>query len=117
VLTDDRPGLEAAAVRHKQEAIATRIIAPMSARDREVLMLFHLDGRAAEQIQAEMVVTEMEFRSSSRERRPVLVRRTAVDRPSGGDSQPAREAQLKRRDHRNLPHLLLGRIVRFRPIY
>ena len=49
-------------MRREHKAIAARILAAMSARDREMMMLFYLDGKAAEQIQAEMGVTEMEFR-------------------------------------------------------
>jgi RNA polymerase sigma-70 factor (ECF subfamily) len=62
VITHDRPSPETGAVRREHKAIATRILAALSARDREVLMLFYLDGKAAEQIQAQMGVTATEFR-------------------------------------------------------
>jgi hypothetical protein len=38
------------------------MLAAMSARDREVLMRFYLQGQAAERIQADLGVTETEFR-------------------------------------------------------
>jgi hypothetical protein len=56
------PTTRAGAVRREHQDIASRILAAMSGRDREVLMRFYLHGQAAEQILADLGVTEMQLR-------------------------------------------------------
>jgi len=55
------PTTKAVAARRKHQEIAARILAAMLARDREVLMRFYLHGHAAEQIQADLGITETQF--------------------------------------------------------
>jgi DNA-directed RNA polymerase specialized sigma24 family protein len=62
VPTPQQKPTKAAAVRRGHQDIASQILAAMSAREREVLMRFYLHGQAAERIQAELGVTETEFR-------------------------------------------------------
>ena len=57
-----KPPTKAAAVRRGYQDIAFQVLAALSARDREVLIRFYLHGQAAERIQADMGVTETEFR-------------------------------------------------------
>jgi DNA-directed RNA polymerase specialized sigma24 family protein len=56
------PTTKAVAARRGHKNIASRILAEMSARDREVLKRFYLQGQPAERIQADLGVTETEFR-------------------------------------------------------
>jgi DNA-directed RNA polymerase specialized sigma24 family protein len=62
VPTSQQKPTKAAEVRREHQDIASRILAAMSARDREVLMRFYRHGQAAERIQADLGVTETEFR-------------------------------------------------------
>jgi len=56
------PKTKAVAVRRENKDNASRILAAMSARDREILIRFYRHGQAAERIQADLDVTETEFR-------------------------------------------------------
>jgi DNA-directed RNA polymerase specialized sigma24 family protein len=60
--TPQQKPTKAMAVRREHQDIAAGILAALSARDREVLMRFYCHGQAAERIQADMGVTETEFR-------------------------------------------------------
>ena len=53
---------KALAARREHQDVAAGILAAMSARDREVLMRFYCHGQAAERIQADLGITEAEFR-------------------------------------------------------
>jgi len=57
-----KPPTKAASVRRGYQDIAFQVLAALSARDREVLIRFYLHGQAAERIQADLGVTETEFR-------------------------------------------------------
>jgi DNA-directed RNA polymerase specialized sigma24 family protein len=56
------PTTKAVAVQREHQDIASRILAAMSARERDVLMRFYFHGQAADRIQADLGVTETEFR-------------------------------------------------------
>jgi DNA-directed RNA polymerase specialized sigma24 family protein len=60
--TPQQKPTKAMAVRREHQDIAAGILAALSARDREVLMRFYCHGQAAGRIQADMGVTETEFR-------------------------------------------------------
>lgn len=51
-----------AVARRKNHNIASRILAAMAARGREVLMRFYLPGQAAERTRADLGITEAPFR-------------------------------------------------------
>ena len=56
------PTTKAVAVQREHQDIASRILAAMSARDREVLKRFYVDGQTVNQIIADLGITETEFR-------------------------------------------------------
>ena len=62
MLINECPSPEAVAIRRKHQDVAARILAAMSARDREVMMRFYLDGHAAKRIEADLGLTETQFR-------------------------------------------------------
>jgi DNA-directed RNA polymerase specialized sigma24 family protein len=62
VPTPQQKPTKAAEVRREHQDIASRILAAMSARNRQILMRFYLHGQAADRIQADMGVTETEVR-------------------------------------------------------
>jgi len=77
------------ALRREHQDIANRILAAMSAGDREVLMRFYVQGQAVEQILADLGLTETQFRlikSIARSSFTAHVRQPI--RATGGDSQP-----------------------------
>jgi hypothetical protein len=49
-------------MRRERQEIAARILAAMSASDREVLMRFYFHGQAVAQILADLGITETQFR-------------------------------------------------------
>lgn len=52
----------ASPARRKHQEIVAQILASMSARDREVLKRFYVDGQTVNQIIADLGITETEFR-------------------------------------------------------
>jgi hypothetical protein len=62
MLTNEGPDRETAALRRQHQDVTTRILAAMSRRDREALMRFYLDRQSEEQIEADLGLTEKQFR-------------------------------------------------------
>jgi DNA-directed RNA polymerase specialized sigma24 family protein len=90
LLFDAAPNPESLAIRVENAEIATRILAAISWRDREVLVRFYLHEQDPERIQAEMGITSTQFRlikSRAKHRFTQLVQRrigvrSEVRRPS-----------------------------------
>lgn len=61
-LVDSAPGAEAACTAAEQVRIATRILAALPAREREILRRFYFDEHSAERIMQEMSLTATQFR-------------------------------------------------------
>jgi hypothetical protein len=103
----DGKGRETAALRRQHQDVTTRILAAMSRRDREALMRFYLDGQAEEQIEADLGLTEIEFRlikSRARDQfHNVWLQRIAADKPAveagsrtNASHQPHRQSLCRR---------------------
>ena len=86
MLTNEGPDRETAALRRQHQDVTTRILAAMSRRDREALMRFYLDRQSEEQIEADLGLTEKQFRLiKSRARAQydnVCLQRIAADTPA-----------------------------------
>ena len=109
MLTNKGPDRETVASRPQHPDVSTRILAAMSRRDREALMRFYLDRQSEEQIEADLGLTETEFRlirSRARDQfHNVWLQRIAADKPAveagsrtSASSQPRRQS-LGSRSH------------------
>jgi RNA polymerase sigma-70 factor, ECF subfamily len=61
-IRDTSPDPESIAIKQENKAVATRVLAAMPPRDREVLIRFYLHEHDAKEIQQDMGLTETQFR-------------------------------------------------------
>jgi RNA polymerase sigma factor (sigma-70 family) len=89
-ICDSAPDPEAVAIRRQNAEIASRVLAGLPERHREVLIRYYLEGQQREAIQAEMGLTSTQFRLIKTKAKAALtsrLQRRLGDRP--GALQPA----------------------------